>query len=524
MRKTKKAIYFNGEYNQFNVGKGIQCITYDEVNGFQFVDDGKVITIPTATDKEQSAEIESLISANISQHEDITSLLTLVETQHTKISGLTESLNSFKQITESLNSTQSEDIAELLSGVSTQNNNISILASEIDELIGINAEQAAQITSLEATNISLNTTINALKGLTNALINQQPAGELIVGDTVTLGSTALSGTYKATEEVPNIQILGGTVDNQVVLTNAKTVSIDSLKLNINEAMNGLTINAENSVNVNSLELNGTISGSTNQIDITSAQDIKIDNATVTATGYNGLMLAQYEETNVPSSIIIENMRFEGELTNNSLTFGSLTENAKVIIRDCYFGKCYNPLRFRNQLNASGIQVLVENCHFEELIKDPESGRCGLILFEDIVTWPVIKEANPLQEGETEAARVARLYPELINTELESNRFGSDKFTITFKNCTYGSEKLLINSDEYGNYFGTGNAEQLVCIVLHSNRRTFLKYAPVPDSTETTYFCKPFPYTETPYLAEFLGDTMDPIPTGGAQYYPTIKFE
>lgn len=419
--------------------------------------------------------------------------------------------------------TANTNILELTTNANTANTNISDLTIE-------NSEQAQKIEILESTNKSLKSTINSLKELTNALINQTSNGSIVVGNTVTLGSNSLSGTYTATEETPNINIIGSVVNNQIILSNAENVNIDSLELNLTEAINGVTIKAEDTINVNSLELNGTLSGSANQIDITSAKDIQINNSVITANGYNGLMIAQYEETNIPSSIIIENMKFDGEISNNTLTFGSLTENAKVIIKDCYFGKSYNPLRFRNQLNATGIQVLIENCHFEDWTKDTNSGRCGLILFEDAITWENKFKTNytdyPLLQDETAAQRVTRLYPELIRTEYENNRFGSDKFTITFKNCTYGADykKLIYSSDEYASLFGTGTENQLIGIVLHSNRRTFLLYAPVPDTSGNTYFCKPFPYTETPYIAEYLGNSMDPIPTGGAQYYPTIIFE
>lgn len=57
----KKAIYLNQEFNPQNPSKYAVCLTYDEIDGLQLVNDRKQISISTATDTEQNNKIDTLI-------------------------------------------------------------------------------------------------------------------------------------------------------------------------------------------------------------------------------------------------------------------------------------------------------------------------------------------------------------------------------------------------------------------------------------------------------------------------------
>lgn len=57
---SKKAIYFQNEFNPANAPAGTQCITYTKEDGFQFYDDGKIITVTSDVDKALSNEIYAL--------------------------------------------------------------------------------------------------------------------------------------------------------------------------------------------------------------------------------------------------------------------------------------------------------------------------------------------------------------------------------------------------------------------------------------------------------------------------------
>lgn len=85
--KKKKAIYFNGEYNPMNPAGGAQCITYDEADGFQFIDGDKVITVPTTTDKSQNIEIETLNATVDAQAEIIKTLQDQIKVLNTNAAG-----------------------------------------------------------------------------------------------------------------------------------------------------------------------------------------------------------------------------------------------------------------------------------------------------------------------------------------------------------------------------------------------------------------------------------------------------
>lgn len=468
MRKSKKAIFFNGEYNQFNAGYNMQCITYDEINGFQFVDGNKTISLPaSATDKAQNAEIESLESVN-----------------------------------------------------NRQNDNI-----------------------------------KALSELTNALINQVANGKIIIGDTATLGTGTISGltngTYTATTEVPNINIVGVTTDKQLTLQKADNVSINSMSANITkEITNVLTIKAKKDVAISNFELNGSVkTTNTNQIDIQTAEIIEITDSKLNASGYNGIMIGQGDMSVLPKKIIIENIDFniaDGQLTNNTINIFGTEANAEIIIRNCKFGKSSNPIRFGNNKNVSGVQVTVENCHFESW--EQKRPWVGFLLFEAFADWTETKTKFPFDKskGETSDKDIkyrTRVLPELIKIEDANNRFSKDKIKITFKNCTYGAENtpLVYAKTKYAKLFGTSEADQIVMLCRYSGYTSINqafdekiqaenvdgKYpgseTKYPDNQ--TWYAWMFPYDNNrSYLEEIAAPADITLTHKNSDCYPTIKFE
>lgn len=144
MRKTKRAIYFNGEYNQFNTGVGLQCITYDEQNGFQFVDGDKVITIATETDKEQNTELSGLtvtvngISGFVNNiQENINAVSGSVNTCQENITSVSESVNNMQEnvntVSDSVKTCQ-EDITNMSNSVNSIQKDINTVSGVINNL------------------------------------------------------------------------------------------------------------------------------------------------------------------------------------------------------------------------------------------------------------------------------------------------------------------------------------------------------------------------------------------------------
>jgi hypothetical protein len=61
---NKKAIYLDDEFNSRNQGNNVQCITYDSINGFQFVADNKTVSLEEIINKDQDVLIAEL-SGNV---------------------------------------------------------------------------------------------------------------------------------------------------------------------------------------------------------------------------------------------------------------------------------------------------------------------------------------------------------------------------------------------------------------------------------------------------------------------------
>lgn len=162
--------------------------------------------------------------------------------------------------------------------------------------------------------------------------------------------------------------------------------------------------------------------------------------------YNAVEIGISPTNGSPKSILIENMDFTKSLLNNAILIHSTQDNAEVIIRNVHFGKVSNAVRFSNMTNATGVKVLFENCTVDEW----ESGEyAGFLLMQDFTS----KDAAEAQSA---------------------NRFGPDKFEITFKGCTGpngaimfanpadGAQPLAGSDQTYYEYYnkGFGTAENI----------------------------------------------------------------
>lgn len=125
--------------------------------------------------------------------------------------------------------------------------------------------------------------------------------------------------------------------------------------------------------------------------------------------YNGLEIGLTKGVN-PTSVLIENVNFENALANNAILIFGTTANATITIRNCTFTAASNAVRLSNKEGVAGVTVLFENCHL--LKSDDNPSYRGFVVFED--------------HSSTSAAQA-----------LSRNIFGSDKMSITFKNCTIG---------------------------------------------------------------------------------------
>lgn len=204
----------------------------------------------------------------------------------------------------------------------------------------------------------------------------------------------------------------------------KSITVDGFTTTANDKKTAsLTIKSTKDVSIENLTVDGSFSMDTNQIDIQTGETIKITQTNIDASGYNGVMIGQGDRSVLPKSVIIEDVDFnmaEGKLSNNTVNIFATAENAEVIIRNCNFGEASNPIRFGNSTNASGINVIIENCHFVKW--ETKRPWCGVILFEDFADWNLVQEEFPptAEEGNSTKNKDyrKRVLPELIRVEDE----------------------------------------------------------------------------------------------------------
>lgn len=363
------------------------------------------------------------------------------------------------------------------------------------------------------------------------------ADGMIETDT-TVSVTSISGNILSPEK--DIIIYPTETDNPVTIQ-GKSVTIEGLTTTANNKdVATLTIKSSKDVLVENVKIDGSFTMNTNQIDIQTGETIKITQTNIDASGYNGVMIGQGDKTTLPTSVIIEDVDFnmsEGKLSNNTINIFATAENAKIEIRNCNFGVASNPLRFGNSSNVSGVEILVENCHFVKW--EDKRPWAGFLLFEAFEDWTITTKQFPptAEEGNSTKNKDyrKRVLPKLIKIEDENNRFAKDKIKITFKNCTYGEDKtpLIFNKEDYPVLFGVESTEQVAMVCRYSgyssinaayDAKVLEDNAGVyPDGQ--TWYAAMFPYSnEESYLEKIVAPEGLELTKLNSDCYPTIIFE
>lgn len=373
---------------------------------------------------------------------------------------------------------------------------------------------------------------------------QANGGQLVEKDTEgveTIITNNISGVV-ATDITKNISIVNNATPVEKKLSvKAKNVDIDGLDIVAKDKANPtITIVATGAVDTSDLKVTGKFESNTNQFDIQEATEIKITQSTFDADGYNTIMIGQGNCTVLPSSIIIEDVDFNmtsGNLSNNTVNIFATADDAEVIIRDCEFGEASNPIRFGNSTNASGVNVIIENCHFVKW--EEKRPWCGVILFEDFEDWTLVQKDFPPTADEGNSTKNKdyrkRVLPELIRFEDEQNRFGKDKIKVTFKKCTYGPNKtpLVFDAENYGSLFGTGNDKQIAMVCRYSGYSSINAAYDEKIKAENdgkypegrTWYAAMFPYSNgDDYLKVIAAPDGIELKNKNSDCYPTIIFE
>lgn len=407
------------------------------------------------------------------------------------------------------------------------------------KIVDDRTETTLSTTADVAQNAELKVLTDKVKELekTISIMKVENAGGVVETDTSITVTTVENNIISPEKDI----VVYPTSTEKPITLQGKSITVDGFTTTANDKKTAsLTIKSSKDVEIVNLKVNGTFEMNTNQIDIQTGETIRITQASIDASGYNGVMIGQGDRSVLPSSIIIEDVDFnmsEGKLSNNTVNIFATAENAEVVIRNCNFGESSNPIRFGNSMNVSGVNVIVENCHFVKW--EEKRPWCGLLLFEAFEDWSIVQKEFPPTADEGNSTKNKdyrkRVLPELIRVEDEQNRFGKDKIKVTFRNCTYGADKtpLVFDVKDYGTIFGTSDVNQIAMVCRYSSYSTINAAFDEKIKAENggtypdgqTWYAGMLPYSDDVNYLELIA-----APEGveltklNSECYPTIIFE
>lgn len=230
-------------------------------------------------------------------------------------------------------------------------------------------------------------------------------------------------------------VLNGNATSTLSVT-GKSVTLSNANVS-NDAR--VKINAGD-VEIKGTEFSGEFAKSTSNavVSLNSAEYVTIKDATFDATSsaYNAIEIGLTSAVStLPKSVLIENCKFEGALSNNAILVFATQDNAVININNCTFENVSNVLRLSNRTNAKNITVNVTNCTVNKWDENPDYA--GFLICEDYTS--------------TTAA----------NAE-ENNLFGDGKITVNFINLVGPNGKVTAPSD-MSTVCGSRDANQLVYV-------------------------------------------------------------
>ena len=208
--------------------------------------------------------------------------------------------------------------------------------------------------------------------------------------------------------------ISGTVSNVVRnISNASSVIAEDISME-NARM---SISADEDVEFTNMTTSGTLEKSVSNaaMSINNSGFVTIKDSSVAQNSYNAIEIGL--SANVPpKNILIDNISFTGNLSNNAITVFGWQPNAEIVISNCTFDKCSNPIRLSNKTNVPA-KVKFINCTCNEWDSNPDYA--GFLLLQDYTS-------SSAEEAET------------------ANRFAN--IEITFENCYGPSGKIVGNAE------------------------------------------------------------------------------
>ena len=208
--------------------------------------------------------------------------------------------------------------------------------------------------------------------------------------------------------------ISGAVSNVVRnISNASSVIAEDISME-NARM---SISADEDVEFTNMTTSGTLEKSVSNaaMSINNSGFVTIKDSSVAQNSYNAIEIGL--SANVPpKNILIDNISFSGNLSNNAITVFGWQPNAEIVISNCTFDKCSNPIRLSNKTNVPA-KVKFINCTCIEWDSNPDYA--GFLLLQDYTS-------SSAEEAET------------------ANRFAN--IEITFENCYGPSGKIVGNAE------------------------------------------------------------------------------
>ncbi|MBR2247497.1 MAG: right-handed parallel beta-helix repeat-containing protein, partial [Bacilli bacterium] len=173
----------------------------------------------------------------------------------------------------------------------------------------------------------------------------------------------------------DVAVNGGDVNGVVRTITAK--SVDMADTTTESAR--LAITAADDVSITGLSSSGNLAkGVSNAaISINNSGDVTIKDCIIGQTGYNTIEIGLAADT-APKNVVIDNVYFEGKLANNAISIFRHQKNAEIVISNCVFVDCSNPIRLSNATNQP-CKVKLINCEFR---KWEEGKYAGALLLQD----------------------------------------------------------------------------------------------------------------------------------------------
>ena len=194
------------------------------------------------------------------------------------------------------------------------------------------------------------------------------------------------------------------------------------------------------VEIKGTEFSGEFPKSTSNavVSLNSAEYVAIKDTTFdsTSSAYNAIEIGLTSTaTTLPKSVLIENCKFEGDLSNNAILIFATQDNAVINLNNCTFENVSNPLRISNRTNAKNVTINVTNCKVNKW--ETATPYKGFLLCQD--------------------------YTSATAEDAEANNlFGGNKITVNFINLVGPNGKVTTPSD-ISTVCGSADENQIVYV-------------------------------------------------------------